>query len=140
MQCEGENKGWNIVHRSFRDLAPDEVLIKVFASGLCATDHQVHDGIWPGLNYPRIAGHEIVGRVAKIRAEAKWNEFRNHRIQVGSLVGVGFVGFYCGFCDACRSGDNSGCRNIKATGLDIDGGHAEYVYVHHSGAYFENLI
>jgi len=80
----------------------------------------VKEGFWPGLQYPRVPGHEIAGRVDAVGPEvAQWKP--------GQRVGVGWHGGHCFGCDPCRRGDFIVCRNEKITALSFDGGYAEYM-------------
>ncbi|THH21403.1 hypothetical protein EW146_g160 [Bondarzewia mesenterica] len=122
--CPGVNQPWKEVTLPMREVAPTEVLIKVHASGICGSDHFVQDGTWPGITYPRVPGHEIVGRVVAIGSGIGLNS----RFKVGDLAGVGWNGGYCGACDPCRVGDFSVCVLGPTTGFTHDGGHGEYIY------------
>jgi D-arabinose 1-dehydrogenase-like Zn-dependent alcohol dehydrogenase len=80
----------------------------------------VKEGLWQGLQYPRVPGHEIAGRVDAVGADVtNW--------KVGQRVGVGWHGGHCFVCDACRRGDFILCRNEKITAIHLDGGYAEYM-------------
>lgn len=118
-----------------RDVAPDEVLVKVHASGVCYGDHGVHVGA-VCKSFPRVPGHEIVGRVAAVGSEIQQRAAPGDaRATVGGLVGVGWNGGYCGFfCDECREGRFLYCNQERIIGATQDGGHAEYVFVKFSGA------
>src|SRR5437667_654837 len=94
--------------------------IKVEACGICHSDVMVKEGFWPGLQYPRVPGHEIAGRVdAVVPDVAQWKR--------GQRVGVGWHGGPCFICDSCRRGDFMVCRDEKITALSFDGGYAEYM-------------
>jgi D-arabinose 1-dehydrogenase-like Zn-dependent alcohol dehydrogenase len=96
------------------------VRIKVEACGVCHSDVMVKDGLWPGLPYPRIPGHEIAGRVDAVGADVtSW--------KAGQRVGVGWHGGHCFTCDPCRRGDFILCRFEKITAINFDGGYAEYM-------------
>jgi len=96
--------------------------VKVEACGICHSDALVKDGIWPGLQYPRVPGHEIAGRVDAVGANVtSW--------AVGQRVGVGWHGGHCFVCEQCRRGDFAMCVNRKVTGIDFDGGYADHVIV-----------
>src|SRR5438445_2304440 len=97
-----------------------QVRIKVEACGICHSDVLVKEGYWPGLQYPRVPGHEIAGRVDAVGPDvAQWKP--------GQRVGVGWHGGHCFICDPCRRGDFIVCRNEKITALSFDGGYAEYM-------------
>ena len=98
----------------------NEVLIKVEACGICHSDNFVKQGGFPGLEYPRIPGHEVVGVVEEVGEKvAIWKE--------GQRVGVGWHGGHCFTCEACRRGDFIMCENAKVSGISYDGGYAEYM-------------
>jgi len=97
-----------------------EVRIKVSACGVCHSDVAVVDGTLPGLEYPRVPGHEVVGVVDAIGAGVTtW--------KAGARAGVGWNGGYDGTCEACRRGQFFGCVRGKITGASFDGGYAEYM-------------
>lgn len=111
---------FELVERSIPQPGPDQVRLKVEACGICHSDVLVKDGLWPGLQYPRVPGHEIAGTVDALGDNvAGW--------QQGQRVGVGWHGGHCFVCDPCRRGDFTMCVNRKVTGIDFDGGYAEYV-------------
>lgn len=97
-----------------------QVRIKVEACGICHSDVLVKDGLWPGLQYPRVPGHEVAGRV-----DAVGDRVTNWK--TGDRVGVGWHGGHDFVCDQCRRGDFAMCLNRKVTGIDFDGGYAEYM-------------
>lgn len=97
-----------------------EVLIKVQACGICHSDMFVREGQFPGIEYPRIPGHEVVGEIVKLGDSVKAWE-KNQR------VGVGWHGGYCGHCEPCRAGDFTNCENSLITGISFNGGYAEYM-------------
>jgi D-arabinose 1-dehydrogenase-like Zn-dependent alcohol dehydrogenase len=98
----------------------NEVLIRVEACGICRGDLLAKDGHWPGIKYPIIPGHEVVGVVEAVGSQATdW--------EIGQRVGVGWHGGHCFRCSACRMGDFWGCDNSLITGLSTDGGYAEYM-------------
>jgi D-arabinose 1-dehydrogenase-like Zn-dependent alcohol dehydrogenase len=99
-----------------------EVRVKVEACGMCHSDVFVKSGHFPGLQLPRIPGHEIAGRVDAVGSGVQgWRP--------GQRVGAGWYGGHCGQCDECRRGDFLACRNGKITGITFDGGYAEYAVV-----------
>jgi D-arabinose 1-dehydrogenase-like Zn-dependent alcohol dehydrogenase len=110
-----------LVERDVPQPGPSQVRIKVQACGICHSDSLVKEGLWPGLQYPRVPGHEVVGIVDAVgERTAPW--------KVGQRVGVGWHGGHCGYCDACRSGDFFGCQvALQITGISFDGGYAEYM-------------
>jgi D-arabinose 1-dehydrogenase-like Zn-dependent alcohol dehydrogenase len=97
-----------------------EVLIKVQACGVCRGDVVAKQGTFPGLTYPRVPGHEVVGTIAALgEAAAPWT--------IGQRVGVGWHGGHCQRCDPCRHGEFGACETALTTGLSTDGGYAEYM-------------
>jgi len=111
---------WELVERNIPEPGAREVRVKVEACGICHSDVLVKDGLWPGLKFPRVPGHEVAGRIDAIgRDVSPW--------QVGQRVGVGWHGGHDFDCDPCRRGDFAMCTNRKVTGIDFDGGYAEYM-------------
>ena len=111
---------FELVERDIPEPGAGQVRVKVDACGICHSDMLVKDGLWPGLQYPRVPGHEIAGRVDAIGGSVtQWKK--------GQRVGVGWHGGHCFVCEPCRRGDFAMCVNRKVTGLDFDGGYAEYM-------------
>jgi D-arabinose 1-dehydrogenase-like Zn-dependent alcohol dehydrogenase len=107
-----------LVHKEVPAPKEDEVLIRVEACGICRGDAIAKEGRFPGIKYPIIPGHEVVGVIDRSQA-ANW--------KIGQRVGVGWHGGHCFQCSACRRGDFLACENSLTTGLSTDGGYAEYV-------------
>jgi propanol-preferring alcohol dehydrogenase len=103
--------------------APDQILLKVSACGVCRTDLHVVDGELTEPKLPLVPGHEIVGRV-ETRGE------RVGRFQPGDRVGVPWLGHACGVCHFCVAGRENLCDQALFTGYQIDGGYAEYTLAH----------
>jgi len=99
--------------------APQEILIRVSACGVCRTDLHVVDGELTGGKLPIIPGHEIVGRVVAAGAAVT-------RFKTGDRVGVPWLGATCGTCDYCTGGRENLCDRARFTGYHLDGGYAEY--------------
>ncbi len=113
---------WELVERDVPEPGPGQVRVKVEACGICHSDALVKEGLWPGLQYPRVPGHEIAGRVDAVGTNVtSW--------AVGQRVGVGWHGGHCFVCEQCRRGDFAMCVNRKVTGIDFDGGYATLVIV-----------
>lgn len=111
---------FELVERDIPEPGAGQVRIKVEACGICHSDEIVKGGFWPGLQYPRVPGHEIAGRVdAPGAGVTNWKQ--------GDRVGVGWHGGHDFVCEECRRGDFTMCVNRKITGIDYDGGYAEYV-------------
>jgi D-arabinose 1-dehydrogenase-like Zn-dependent alcohol dehydrogenase len=120
MQVTHPNDPFELVEREIPEPVRGQVRIKVEACGICHSDAVVKDGLFPGLHYPRVPGHEIAGRVDAVGGDvSNW--------QPGQRVGVGWHGGHCFVCDPCRRGDFILCQFEKITGLSFDGGYAEYV-------------
>jgi D-arabinose 1-dehydrogenase-like Zn-dependent alcohol dehydrogenase len=111
---------WELIERDLPEPGTGQVRVKVEACGVCHSDALVKEGLWPGLQYPRVPGHEIAGRIDVVgdRVSA-WKKDQR--------VGVGWHGGHCFVCNQCRRGDFAMCVNRKVTGIDFDGGYAEYV-------------
>ncbi len=112
---------FEIVEREIPEPQAGWVRIKVQACGICHSDSLVKDGTWPGIQYPRVPGHEIIGIVDAVGSGvAGWT--------TGQRVGVGWHGGHCGYCDNCRRGDFFACQvALLTTGISFDGGYADYV-------------
>jgi D-arabinose 1-dehydrogenase-like Zn-dependent alcohol dehydrogenase len=111
---------WELVERDIPEPGAGQVRVKVEACGICHSDVLVKDGLWPGLQYPRVPGHEIAGRVDAVGDRVtNWKK--------GERVGVGWHGGHDFVCEQCRRGDFGMCINRKVTGIDFDGGYAEYM-------------
>ena len=111
---------WELVDRDIPEPGPGQVRVKVEACGICHSDALVKEGLWPGLRYPRVPGHEIAGKIDAIgNGVSNWKK--------GQRVGVGWHGGHDFVCDECRRGDFAMCANRKVTGIDFDGGYAEYM-------------
>jgi D-arabinose 1-dehydrogenase-like Zn-dependent alcohol dehydrogenase len=110
---------FELVERPIPEPGRGQVRIKIEACGICHSDVMVKDGLWPGLPYPRVPGHEIAGRLDALGPDvAGW--------KTGQRVGVGWHGGHCFTCDPCRRGDFILCRFEKITSISFDGGYAEY--------------
>ena len=107
-----------VVERQVSEPGVGQVRIRVEACGVCHTDAATVTGIYPGLNLPRVPGHEVVGRIEALgRGVSKW--------EIGQRVGVGFFGGEDGVCEPCRRGDIVNCQNPVIPGVTVDGGYAE---------------
>src|SRR5437764_1332948 len=121
VQVTRPNGPLEIVEREIPEPAAGSVRIKVEACGICHSDSLTKEGTWPGIQYPRVPGHEIAGIVDAIGAGvAGWKE--------GQRVGIGWHGGHCGYCDSCRRGDFVTCQIApQIPGIAYDGGYAEYM-------------
>jgi D-arabinose 1-dehydrogenase-like Zn-dependent alcohol dehydrogenase len=117
-QLSGPKQKFEIVERPIPQPTPGTVRIKVDACGICHSDSLVKEGQWPGLQYPRVPGHEVAGTIDAMGAGVTgWSP--------GQRVGVGWHGGYCGRCSPCRRGDLWGCETGQVTGISFDGGYGE---------------
>lgn len=115
---------FELVEREIPEPGPGEVRIKVSACGICFSDHLVKDGAWPGLQLPRVPGHEVVGVVDAVGpGVTEW--------RAGDRVGVGWHGGHDFTCTSCRRGDFVTCANQAVTGVTRDGGYAQYLCARH---------
>jgi D-arabinose 1-dehydrogenase-like Zn-dependent alcohol dehydrogenase len=116
-----------LVERDVPSPGAGQIRIKVQACGVCHSDSVVQQGLWPGIQYPRVPGHEVTGVVDAIGAGVSgWAE--------GSRAGVGWNGGYCGYCENCRRGNFFACQTATyITGLTSDGGYADYILARSEG-------
>jgi D-arabinose 1-dehydrogenase-like Zn-dependent alcohol dehydrogenase len=111
---------FEIVEREIPQPGPGQVRIKVQACGVCHSDVLTKEGGWPGIQYPRVPGHEIAGVIDEIGpGVTNWKK--------GQRVGVGWHGGQDGTCLQCRRGDFGNCANLKVCGISYDGGYQEYM-------------
>jgi D-arabinose 1-dehydrogenase-like Zn-dependent alcohol dehydrogenase len=111
---------FEIVERPIPEPTPGSIRIRVQACGICHSDSIVKEGLFPGIPYPRVPGHEVAGVVDAVGPGlTDWSP--------GQKVGVGWHGGYCGQCDHCRRGDFFACVTGQVTGLSFDGGYGEYM-------------
>jgi D-arabinose 1-dehydrogenase-like Zn-dependent alcohol dehydrogenase len=115
---------FELVERDIPQPGPGEVRIKVEACGVCHSDMLVKQGGFPGLSYPRVAGHEAIGVIEELgSAVTEWKK--------GDHVGVGWHGGHCFVCNSCRRGDFVACQNEAITGVTRDGGYQQYMLARH---------
>jgi len=117
--CVNKKGSISVEERKMPDIKANEVLVKVEACGVCHSDSLCVFGYWHGVSFPRVPGHEMVGKVVKVGDGVK-------RFKVGDRVGRGWHGGHCFQCDACVSGDVMMCPSHDITGITVDGGYAEY--------------
>jgi D-arabinose 1-dehydrogenase-like Zn-dependent alcohol dehydrogenase len=111
---------FQIVEREIPNPGPGEVRIKVQACGVCHSDVFTKEGSWPGIQYPRVPGHEVAGIIDELGAGvSEWKK--------GQRVGVGWHGGHDGTCRACRRGDFRNCQNLKVPGISYDGGYQQFM-------------
>ena len=119
-QVPAPGADFQIVEREIPKPDAGHVRIKVQACGVCHSDVFTKEGLWPGIEYPRVPGHEVVGVVDELGAGVSaWTK--------GQRVGVGWHGGYDGTCAECRRGDFINCRNMLIAGISYDGGYQEYM-------------
>src|SRR5215469_15013031 len=111
---------FELVERDIPEPGRGQARVKVEACGICHSDVLVKEGLWPGLQYPPVPGHEIAGRLDALGVGVTaWK--KGNRVVVGWHGGNEFVG------DECRRGDSAMCVNRKGTGIDYYGGYAKYI-------------
>jgi alcohol dehydrogenase len=124
MAVPGPGQPLRLEERPLPQPGADEVLIAVQACGVCHSDALIMEGHMPGLKYPRVPGHEVIGVLEAVGAQARgW--------QPGTRVGVGWFPGSCGHCGQCRHGNAFACENVQgATGITRDGGYATHMLAH----------
>jgi D-arabinose 1-dehydrogenase-like Zn-dependent alcohol dehydrogenase len=111
---------FEIVEREIPEPRAATVRIKVLACGICHSDSLTKEGAYPGIQYPRVPGHEVAGVIDAVGPGVpQWKP--------GQRVGVGWNGGYCGHCDPCRRGEFFACVTGQVTGISYDGGYGEYL-------------
>jgi D-arabinose 1-dehydrogenase-like Zn-dependent alcohol dehydrogenase len=115
-----------LVERPIPNPGRGQVRVKVNACGVCHSDSVTVEGLWPGLTFPRVPGHEVAGVIDALGEDVapEW--------KVGQRVGIGWFGGNCGHCESCRRGDFMTCKNMLITGVHFDGGYADYVVAPYS--------
>ena len=120
VQVSRPNAPFQIVERPIPEAGTGTVRIKVLACGICHSDSITKEGLFPGIQYPRVPGHEVAGVIDAVGPGVPgW--------EPGQRVGVGWNGGYCGYCDHCRRGEFFACVHGQTTGVTYDGGYAEYM-------------
>ncbi|HXB20949.1 MAG TPA: alcohol dehydrogenase [Candidatus Solibacter sp.] len=119
-QVSSPGADFEIVKREIPEPGAGQVRIKVQACGVCHSDVLTKEGSWPGIQYPRVPGHEVAGIIDEVGARvSEWKK--------GQRVGVGWHGGQDGTCRECRRGDFRNCRNLKIPGISYDGGYQQYM-------------
>ena len=119
-QVSKPGTGFQIVEREIPEPGAGHVRIKVQACGVCHSDALTKEGLWPGIQYPRVPGHEVAGVIDAVGIGiSAWKK--------GQRAGVGWHGGHDGTCRECRRGDFRNCRNVKICGISYDGGYQEYM-------------
>ncbi|BCF93845.1 MULTISPECIES: alcohol dehydrogenase [Paraburkholderia] len=120
VQVSGPGGALELVERDVPAPGAGQVLIKVQACGICHSDSLTKEGQWPGLQYPRVPGHEVAGVIDTVGAGVEgW--------KAGERVGVGWHGGHCGHCANCRRGYFVVCEKGQVPGISYDGGYADYL-------------
>jgi D-arabinose 1-dehydrogenase-like Zn-dependent alcohol dehydrogenase len=120
MQVSQPKGPFELVEREIPQPGAGAVRIRVEACGICHSDSLTKEGLFPGIQYPRVPGHEVAGMIDAVGSGvAGWS--------VGQRVGVGWHGGFCALCDACRRGNFFACRLGQVTGITYDGGYADYM-------------
>ena len=120
LQISRPGAPFEVVKREIPAPGPNQVRVKVQACGVCHSDVFVKEGHWPGLQYPRVTGHEVAGVIDEVGSGVTaWKQ--------GQRVGVGWHGGHCGQCVPCRRGDFISCQILRVTGFHDDGGYAQYM-------------
>src|SRR5499425_3691726 len=121
-QVSRPRKPLELAERPIPDPGPGSVRIKVQACGICHSDAMTKEGLWPGITFPRVPGHEVVGVIDAVGKDVP------ERWQPGQRVGVGWHAWHCLSCDNCRRSDYFACQTgIQVTGISFDGGYADYM-------------
>jgi D-arabinose 1-dehydrogenase-like Zn-dependent alcohol dehydrogenase len=111
---------FELVQREFPEPGPGQVRIRVQACGVCHSDAVTKLGLFPGIAYPRVPGHEVAGILDAVAPDVPV-------YKVGQRVGLGWHGGHCNYCEQCRRGDFVVCQNQQIAGISYDGGYADYV-------------
>jgi D-arabinose 1-dehydrogenase-like Zn-dependent alcohol dehydrogenase len=120
VQVTKPNGDFELVEREIPTPSAAQVRVRVQACGICHSDAFTKAGAFPGIRFPRVPGHEVVGLIDAVGAGVPdW--------KVGMRVGVGWHGGHCGHCRSCRQGDFITCANGQIPGISYDGGYADYM-------------
>ena len=123
VQVSNPNGPFEIVERKTPEPGPMQVRIKVQACGICHSDSFTKEGLFPGIQYPRVPGHEVAGVIDVVGKDvATTTEWK-----AGQRVAVGWHGGHDGHCESCRRGDFVTCRYAQIPGISYDGGYADYM-------------
>lgn len=122
VQVSSPGADFELVSKGIPEPKENEVLIKVEACGICHGDAITKEGYYPDIKYPRVPGHEVIGKVDRLGSKVTfW--------KIGQRVGVGWYGGPCLKCKACIRGELSSCENFLTPGISFDGGYEEYMVV-----------
>jgi D-arabinose 1-dehydrogenase-like Zn-dependent alcohol dehydrogenase len=120
VQVPAAGGAFELVQKQFPEPGPGHVRIRVQACGVCHSDSITKYGLFPGIAYPRVPGHEVAGVLDAVAADVPL-------FKPGQRVGLGWHGGHCNYCAACRRGDFVLCENQQISGISFDGGYADYV-------------
>jgi D-arabinose 1-dehydrogenase-like Zn-dependent alcohol dehydrogenase len=120
MQVSAPNGEFELIQKEFAEPGAGHVRIRVQACGVCHSDSLTKQGLWPGIVFPRVPGHEVAGVVDAVGSDVPL-------FKPGQRVGLGWHGGHCNFCPPCRRGDFVLCENGPVSGISFDGGYADYV-------------
>ena len=120
VQVTAAGGAFELVQKQFADPGPGQVRIRVQACGVCHSDAITKFGLFPGIVYPRVPGHEIAGVLDAVAADVPL-------FKPGQRVGLGWHGGHCNYCTPCRKGDFILCEKGQISGISFDGGYADYV-------------
>jgi D-arabinose 1-dehydrogenase-like Zn-dependent alcohol dehydrogenase len=120
MQIPAIGGAFQLVKKEFPGPGPGHVRIRVQACGVCHSDSVTKLGLFPGIVYPRVPGHEVAGVVDAVGADVPL-------FKKGQRVGLGWHGGHCNYCPPCRRGDFILCEKGQIAGISFDGGYADYV-------------
>ncbi len=120
VQVPKAGANFEVVEREIPQPVPGQVRIRVLACGVCHSDAMTKEGLFPGITYPRVPGHEVAGVIDEVGTGVQgWKK--------GERVGVGWHGGQDGTCPACRRGDFVNCVNVRICGISYDGGYQEFM-------------
>jgi D-arabinose 1-dehydrogenase-like Zn-dependent alcohol dehydrogenase len=120
MQVPAASGAFQLVEKEFPEPGPGQVRIRVHACGVCHSDSLTKEGTWPGVQFPRVPGHEVAGVLDAVAPDVPL-------FKKGQRVGLGWHGGHCNYCNPCRRGDCMLCENQPISGISYDGGYADYV-------------
>jgi propanol-preferring alcohol dehydrogenase len=120
VQVSAAGGAFEVVQKQFPEPGPGHVRIRVQACGVCHSDAITKFGLFPGIAYPRVPGHEVAGVLDAVAADVQL-------FKAGQRVGLGWHGGHCNYCAPCRRGDFILCENQQISGISFDGGYADYV-------------
>ena len=120
MQVPSAGAVFQLVQKEFPEPGPGQVRIRVQACGVCHSDALTKEGMWPGLQFPRVPGHEVAGILDAVAPDVPI-------FKPGQRVGLGWHGGHCNYCVPCRRGDFMLCETALVSGISYDGGYSDYV-------------